>query len=133
MRLFEHLDIDFLGKRRLFYFVSGGLILLGLLSLFIRGLQFGIDFKGGTEIAVEFQKPVDITDIRNEVSKIGLGNVEVKTFGGSKGILVRTELQEIPRAIYPQMLNTIEGIIDQNFPGAAPIDITTPSNHHPRP
>ena len=117
MRLFEHLDIDFLGKRRLFYFVSGGLILLGLLSLFIRGLQFGIDFKGGTEIAVEFQKPVDITDIRNEVSKIGLGNVEVKTFGGSKGILVRTELQEIPRAIYPQMLNTIEGIIDQNFPG----------------
>ncbi|MDP2038934.1 MAG: protein translocase subunit SecF, partial [Ignavibacteria bacterium] len=96
MRLFANINIDFMGKRSVFFLISGIVILLGVINIAVRGLAFGIDFKGGTEIALQFEKPIDISFVRNQVDKIGLGEVEVKTFGGSTGILLRSELQEIP-------------------------------------
>ncbi len=117
MRLFENLNINFMNKRTTFFVVSSILLLIGLLNILIRGLQFGIDFKGGTEVAIQFEKPIDISEIRKEVDKIGLGNVEVKTFGGSTGILLRTELQEIPANIIPKVKSKIESIIENTLPG----------------
>lgn len=117
MRLFENLNIDFMSKRTTFYFVSAIILLAGILSIVIKGVEFGIDFKGGTEIALQFDKPVDVGYIRNEVDKIGLGNVEVKTFGGSNGILLRTEIQEIPSNIFPKVKERIESIIRNTYPG----------------
>lgn len=55
MRIFEHIQIDWLGKRKIFYAVSLSLFLIGWITVFVRGLHFGIDFKGGTEIVLEFQ------------------------------------------------------------------------------
>jgi len=117
MRLFENLNIDFMRKRNFFYLISSVVIILGALSIIFRGLQFGIDFKGGSEIAIEFSNPIEIGQIRTEVENIGLGNVEVKTFGGSTGILLRTELQEIPQSILPKVKSKIETIISNSFPG----------------
>jgi preprotein translocase subunit SecF len=117
MRIFENLNIDFMSKRTTFYFVSGTILLLGLLSILFKGLQFGIDFKGGTEIALQFQNSVDISEVRSNIDKIGLGNVEVKTFGGSTGILIRTELQEVPAKVLPVVKQRIDNIIASNFPG----------------
>ncbi|MDQ7818322.1 MAG: protein translocase subunit SecF [Melioribacteraceae bacterium] len=117
MRLFENLNIDFMSKRGLFYAVSAVIIILGALSIVFRGLQFGIDFKGGSEIALQFSNPIDIGEIRNQVDKIGLGNVEVKTFGGSTGILLRTELQEIPQNVLPEVKTKINSIISNTYPG----------------
>lgn len=117
MRLFENINIDFMGKRSLFFVISSILILLGLLNILIRGLSFGIDFNGGTEIALQFEKPIDIAFIRDEVEKIGLGEIEVKTFGSSTGVLIRTELQELPAAILPQVKSHIESAIFNTLPG----------------
>lgn len=117
MRLFENLNIDFMRKRNLFYLVSSVIIILGALSIIFRGLEFGIDFKGGSEIGIEFSNPIEIGEVRSEVEKIGLGNVEVKTFGGSTGILLRTELQEIPPSILPNVKSKIETIITNSIPG----------------
>lgn len=117
MRLFENLNIDFMSKRTTFYIVSSVVLLFGLLNILFRGLQFGIDFKGGTEVAIQFEKSIDIAKVRSEVDKIGLGNVEVKTFGGSTGILLRTELQEIPQQIIPKVKSKIESIIENTYPG----------------
>lgn len=117
MQLLENLNIDFLGKRKIAYVVSGTLILLGLISLLLRGLELGIDFKGGSQIALQFEKPIDISKVRDDIDKIGLGNVEVKTFGGETGVLLRTELQQIPTEIYPKVLDAISNSIDKNFPG----------------
>ncbi len=118
MRIFENINVDFLSKRKVAYIVSGTLILLGLISLFTRGLEFGIDFKGGTEIALSFEKEIDITDVRNDLDGIGLGNIEVKTFGDESGILVRTELQQIPPAVFPQVIDVIAKDIDKRVPDA---------------
>ena len=117
MRIFEHLNVDFLGKRKIFYFVSIALFLIGLINIIFRGLVFGIDFKGGSEIVLQFEKPVEIHQVRTYVENIGLGNVEVKTFGSETGILIRTELQEIPSQIYPRVVNRINQAIEKNFPG----------------
>ena len=117
MQLLDNLNIDFLGKRKIAYAISGSLILLGLISLLFRGLELGIDFKGGSQIALQFEKPIDISKVRDDIDKIGLGNVEVKTFGGETGVLLRTELQQIPAAIYPKVLDAISNSIDKSFPG----------------
>ena len=117
MRLFKDLNIDFMSKRSTFYFVSATILLLGLLTIFIKGVTFGIDFRGGSEIALQFDKPVDISKVRVEIDKIGLGNVEVKTFGGSTGILLRTELQEVPKNVFPIVRAHVEKLMGNIYPG----------------
>ena len=116
-RVFDKLNIDFLGKRKMAYIFSATLIVIGLVSLVGRGLELGIDFKGGSEIALQFEEPIDITEIRQELNGIGLGNVEVKTFGDNSGILVRTELQEIPISVIPNVITTINNSIKKHASG----------------
>lgn len=90
MRLFGKTNIDFMGRRRLWYTVSATVILVGMISLFIKGVDYGIDFLGGTEIIVQFQDNVQIGDARSAMDKIGYGKAEIKTFGTSREILIRT-------------------------------------------
>lgn len=104
MRIFENLNFDFLGKRKIFYYISAAMFVLGALNIAFRGLNFGIDFKGGSEIVLQFEKTIQIGEIRNLTDDLGLGNVEVKTFGGETGVLIRTELQQIPAELYPQVV-----------------------------
>jgi preprotein translocase subunit SecF len=128
MRLFDNLNIDFMGKRTFFYLVSAAILLFGLLNIFIRGINFGIDFKGGSEIALQFSRPVEIARVRDEVDKLGLGNMEVKTFGGSTGILLRTELQEIPRNVLPHVKERLETLLGNILPGVQKNIIDSTSN-----
>ncbi len=117
MRILENLNYDFLGKRKIAYTISVTIFLIGLISVIVRGLEFGIDFKGGTEIVLQFEKPVDVGEIRTYVENLGLGTAEVKTFGGETGIMVRTEEQVIPPEIFPKVVENIEIAIEKYFPG----------------
>ena len=116
MRIFHNLNVDFLGKRKFFYFFSLALFLIGLLSVVFRGLSFGIDFKGGSEIVLQFDKQINIAEVRKDIENIGLGNVEVRTFGGETGVLIRTELQEVPADVYPKVVSSIETEIKKIIP-----------------
>ena len=117
MRILENLKYDFLGKRKIGYAISVTIFLIGLISVIVRGLEFGIDFKGGTEIVLQFEKPVEVGEIRTYVENLGLGSAEVKTFGGETGIMVRTEEQLIPPEIFPKVVGNIESAIKKYFPG----------------
>lgn len=117
MRIFENINIDFMGKRSIFFLISSTVILFGVLNILFRGVSFGIDFKGGTELTLQFQKPIDITYVRDQIGQVGLGEIEVKTFGGSNGILLRSGLQEIPANVLPKVKTRIENIIDENSQG----------------
>ncbi len=121
MQVFHNLNIDWMGKRKLFYFVSGILLIAGLLNIAIRGLKFGIDFKGGSEVVLQFDKPIDITEVRKDISGSGIGNVEVKTFGNETGVLLRTELQQLPPALFPKLKSKIENIINATIPNVPKI------------
>ena len=117
MRIFENLHVDYLSKRKLFYIISTSLFLLGVINVIFRGLVFGIDFKGGTEIVLQFDNPVEISQIRQDVDKIGLGTVELKTFGSETGVLIRTELQNIPPQIFPRVVDNINKEIHSIYQG----------------
>jgi preprotein translocase subunit SecF len=93
MRFFGKTNIDFMGKRKLWYTVSASVILIGMISLFVKGLDFGIDFLGGTEIVVQFHNEVPIGEVRSAMDKIGVGNAEIKSFGDPHNVLIRTALQ----------------------------------------
>jgi preprotein translocase subunit SecF len=128
MQVFHNLNVNFLGKRKFFYLFSLSLFLIGWLSVIIRGLNFGIDFKGGTEIVLQFEKKIDIAQIRNNVENIGLGNVEVRTFGGETGALIRTELQEVPSDVYPKVVQNIEDEINRIVPNV-PFNVVEKSSN----
>jgi len=78
----------------MFYILSSVIIVLGFISMAIRGMHFGIDFKGGLEVVLNFEKPVSLNEMRAKANQIGIGNPEIKTFG-TNGILIRTDVQNI--------------------------------------
>ena len=73
--------------------VSGTVILIGMASVFVKGMDYGIDFLGGTELVVHFRGPVSIGDVRSAMDRIGMGKAEIKTFGSDQDILIRTSEQ----------------------------------------
>jgi len=79
-----------MGKRRILYAVSATVIGLGMLSLLFKGVNYGIDFLGGTEIVVRFQNNVEVGDIRTAMDKAGFTKAEIKTFGSDRDMLIRT-------------------------------------------
>jgi preprotein translocase subunit SecF len=93
MRFFGKTNIDFMGKRRILYAVSATVIGLGMLSLLVKGVNYGIDFLGGTEIVVRFQNNVDVGDIRTAMDKAGFTKAEIKSFGSDRDMLIRTPEQ----------------------------------------
>lgn len=90
MHFFKQTNIDFIGKRRLWYWVSVIVTVAGIVFAMLRGVEYGIDFAGGTEVQLKFEKNVPIEDIRNALDKAGFRGAEVKYYGTDEsGILVR--------------------------------------------
>ena len=72
MRIFENTNYDFLGKRKMFYAISLAIIVIGFTVLFItKSIPLGIDFSGGTELQIKFEKEVNIGDLREAMDNAG--------------------------------------------------------------
>lgn len=80
---------DFVAKVGLFGGISVALVLISLIYISVKGITYGIDFKGGTEIQVKFEKPVTIDHVRTAVGKVGLGDVGVQAFGEGSEFIIR--------------------------------------------
>jgi preprotein translocase subunit SecF len=94
MRVFKKTNIDFMGIRGKMYIVSSTIILLGLISLFVKGVNYGIDFRGGTELVLAFTSTPDYGKLRAALGTAGLGDSEIKSFGNDQTILIRTTKME---------------------------------------
>ncbi len=77
----RNMKIKFLEKRKLFYIISGTFILLSIGSFFVRGLNYGIDFKGGRTYIVSFDKEVEVGEVRDALAAVFDKAPEVKTSG----------------------------------------------------
>ena len=88
--LFSNLSIKFLSKRKATYVVSATLILISLSSLFVQGLNQGVDFLGGRSYIVRFDKEVKSSDIESTLND-AFGSAEVKTFGASNQLKITTK------------------------------------------
>lgn len=81
MRILPRTNINFIGRRYYAFVVSGVLLALGILAfvfIFMGKANLGIDFAGGTMIQGSFEKPIQVSEIRDALSKIGYGDAEIK-------------------------------------------------------
>lgn len=88
--LFKNVNIDFLGKRKIAYVISGILITISLISLFTNKLDQGIDFVGGRTYTVRFEKDVNSTEIQNNLIEV-FGSAEAKTYGSDNQLKITTK------------------------------------------
>tara|TARA_B100000123_G_scaffold262025_1_gene229736 strand:- start:448 stop:1356 length:909 start_codon:yes stop_codon:yes gene_type:complete len=85
-------NFNFVNYFKKFNFVSLILVLLSLFFVLFKGLNYGIDFKGGTLIEVRVQNnDIRVSDIRNSLNKLNLGDVNVKNFGEKSDFLIKIE------------------------------------------
>jgi len=89
MRIFENIDVQFVGNRSKAYLVSGLLIVASIASLATRGLELGIDFQGGMEFVVETTNRLEATPVREALTSALGAAPEVKLYGET-GLLIRT-------------------------------------------
>ena len=87
----QNTHVDFLGKKKIAYIVSGVLILISLVSIFTKGFTYGVDFTGGRTYVVRFDTPVTAEEIREAAIAEFDGAVEVKQFGGESQMKITTQ------------------------------------------
>ena len=113
---FPEFNFDFMGRRKLAGSVSIGLILLSIASLTVNGLNFGLDFTGGTLVEVGFPERADPEALRSQLDEAGFVNGVVQHFGSDKEVLIRMppQAEGDPAGLGDRILDTIR----QQTPGA---------------
>jgi SecD/SecF fusion protein len=73
--------VDFIGKTKLWFAISGVILVVGIGSLALQGLNLGIDFKGGSQVSFKTPQAHSVQDVRNEAAALGLGNAVIQGRG----------------------------------------------------
>jgi len=89
MQIFTNTNIDFVAKSRIAAMTSLLLIAVSIGSLVVRGLNFGIDFTGGTLVEVGYPRSVELGEVRSHLRQGGFGEAVVQYFGTSRDVLIR--------------------------------------------
>jgi preprotein translocase subunit SecF len=92
LRLFANAKYDFISVRRYAYALTGLFILPGVLFLLVHGLNYSIEFTGGTLIQVQSKTPVDVAAVRSGLDREGLHGAEIQGFGAPNEFVVRARV-----------------------------------------
>ena len=93
-RLLKEQNVDFMSKRKVAMLFSAILLLIAIGSLITRGLNFGIDFTGGTLVEVGYPNSVELADVKKVLADNGFKGATVQHFGTSKDVLIRVAPKE---------------------------------------
>ena len=86
-------NFPFISYRKISFLLSS-LALIASIALFTsKGLNYGIDFRGGTLIEIQTKGPANISELRSKLSRLGLGDVQIQQFGEPTDVLIRVEEQ----------------------------------------
>lgn len=99
--------IDFVAKRWVAFSVSIILILITIFSLATKGLNLGIDFKGGILIEAKSEQSIDLSAMREGLNTLGLGEVELQQFGAPDDVLIRIQRQEGEEAAQMKAIQSV--------------------------
>lgn len=111
-------NIDFVGSRKIFFWISGLIMLACLASVIFKGLNYGIDFTGGTMVQVQFQDNINIDKVRSALRQKGV-KADIQTFIGTNSFAVRVkgaqeDVNEVAVSIEEGLKNTgVNFIIEQ--------------------
>ncbi|ARM30033.1 protein translocase subunit SecF [Prosthecochloris sp. HL-130-GSB] len=126
MQLFSNTDIDFIRYRKIAYGFSLVLILAGLVSLFVRGLNYGIDFKGGTEVVLRFEEGIAVGDVRQVLREAGVDG-SIKSYGTENSVLVQTYFEGDVNQLRTLVSNALNDRFSANPHEVLRIDAVGPS------
>ncbi len=91
IRILKETHFNFIGARKKAFIISAVLIVAGIISLILRGgLNYGIDFSGGTLIQLHFDNAISTAEIRNALNDIGLSEAQIQRFGTANDFLIKT-------------------------------------------
>lgn len=131
MRIFENAAFNIVESRQRGYIVSGILIILSLGALVVRGLELGIDFRGGMEFVVESTQSLEVTEVRAALTPVLETAPEVKTYSdvtaeGSDALLIRTVQEGETTEMQTLILDTITGAFPDSNPRVVKTDVVGP-------
>jgi preprotein translocase subunit SecF len=118
----QNTNFDFFSRWKVWLGISGILMLLALLSFFLQGLNYGIDFRGGTTIRTQSAEPLDVGQYRDAIGGLGLGDVSITevfdpTFGPDENVaMVRIQAQEGEEAVSVEVIERVEAALSEVVP-----------------
>src|SRR6476660_633474 len=92
LRLFSNARYDFIGVRHYAYGITALLIVPGLLFLLIKGLNYSIEFTGGTLLQIQSKKTVDVAHLRTGLDQQGIHGAEIQNFGSANEYVIRARV-----------------------------------------
>jgi preprotein translocase subunit SecF len=110
-------NIDFMGKRKIAFVLSGTLIILSIAILVFKDLNFGLDFTGGTLIEVSYVTAPEISDVRENLANSGMNDAVVQTFGAATDIVVRIPPKDIEGESNAEISTIVLSALQQGVEG----------------
>ena len=120
----KHTNIDFIGKKKWSYAISGALIVIAILSICIKGFTYGVDFQGGRTYVVRFDQPQTAEDVRAAVAAVfndDSSSEEVKQFGGPTQMKITTtykvneESTDVDAEVEEMLYNAVKGFYTEDI------------------
>lgn len=103
--------IPFMAPRRIFFAISAFLVLASIALFAVKGLNYGIDFKGGIMMEVKLPKAADLADLRGKLGGLGLGEVELQEFGAPNDVLIRVPRQDGDEKAQQAAVDKVKGAL----------------------
>ena len=125
MQIIKNSNIDFINNSKFTIFLSSALILASVFSLIINnGPELSIDFKGGTLIAVNYTKPVNINDLRSKLKSVNISgqnfdfsSAEIKHFGNESSVALRiANIENEPENFSSQLIEVLKNSFPDGYP-----------------
>ena len=113
----DETNFDFFRHARVTFGFSVAMVLASVLCVIILGLNFGIDFKGGTTIRTQSVQAVDVGAYRAAITPLNLGDVSITevfdpSFAADQNVaMVRIQAQDDAEAVTPEMINAVEAAL----------------------
>ena len=108
-------NIKFMKIKKITLFLSLTLFLLSLGSIIFKGLNLGIDFTGGTLIEARFDKKINLNDLRIEMNKLDLGEIQLQTIGNQNDVVIRVQEKQISSEKQSEAIEIIKNSLKENL------------------
>ncbi len=110
----DHTKIDFIGSRYIGFAVTAIMIVGSIFLLATKGLNYGIDFTGGTLIEISTAKTPDLASLREDLNNLELGDISIQEFGNPNNLLIRVPNQESEDpAVQKAAVDSVKGEIEK--------------------
>ncbi|MEO1292989.1 MAG: protein translocase subunit SecF [Pseudomonadota bacterium] len=131
----ESTSFDFFSRPTLWLGISGALMVLAFVSFMFQGLNYGIDFQGGTSIRTDSTQSVDVAAYRSVIEPLELGDVSITevrdpTFDADQNVaMIRIQSQEGQESVSPETISAIEAALETVDPS---VEFTAVSSVGPK-